>query len=68
VGRDSQVREPGAAWPREVTSAFACSQSHENIWQNCVSAEPRQQAVMAVASRSTATLAFDADDVQRKFA
>ena len=40
----------------------------ENVGQSSVRAEPRHQAVTAVAAGSTATLAVDTHDVEGKFA
>jgi hypothetical protein len=59
-----QVREPRAAWPREVLPAFALRQGEEQIGQGDVGLEPGQQAVAA----PMATRAFDADDGMRKLA
>ena len=47
---------------------FAGRQRHENVGQGCVGAEPRHQAVTAIASGPIATLAIDANDGQAKLA
>ena len=62
------AREPRTAWLREVPLALACGQRHENVGQDGVRAEPRHQAVKAIAASSTTAPAFDAHDVQGKFA
>ena len=68
LARLGQVREPRAAWPREVPPAFALRQGHEQVGQGDVLAESPHQAIRAVASGPIATLALDADDVQGKLA
>jgi hypothetical protein len=52
-----------AAWARKVPPTFAVGQRHENVGQSRVRAEPRQQAVKAVAPGSTAAWAVDTNDV-----
>ena len=47
-----QVREPRAAWPREVLSTVAHGQRHQNVGQSRVSAQPRQEAVKSIAPRA----------------
>ncbi len=49
-----------------MLSAFAGRQGEEQIGQGDVGAEPRHEAVTAVASRPIATLAVDTNDVQGK--
>jgi hypothetical protein len=63
-----QIREPRAAWARETLSAFACGQRHQNVGQSRVRAEPREQAVEAIASGPIATRAIYANDGQGKLA
>jgi hypothetical protein len=65
---DRQVREPRAAWPREVLSAFALRQLHENVRARRVGAESLDQARLGVAPGSAAAFAVDVDDVQGKLA
>jgi hypothetical protein len=64
----AQVREPRAAWAREVLSAVALGQRHQNVGQGRVRAEPREQAIKTIAPRSLATRAVDADDGQGELA
>jgi hypothetical protein len=45
-----QVREPRPAWPREILSAVALGQRHQNVRQGRVRAEPREQAVKTISS------------------
>ena len=60
LGVRGEVREPDVR--------RAGRQGEEQIGQGDVGPEPRDHTVTAVASGSIATRAFDADDVQGKFA
>jgi hypothetical protein len=58
-----QIREPHAAWSREVPPALAFRQGEEQIGQGDVCPEPSHKSVTAI-SRPIAPLAFNAHDIQ----